>query len=130
VTSDGGYKYVEEWKLVNIFDHRCNLIRYINNPIQGMAIDSQLPYTAVLKNIENGSRSFTFCYGGKCYVDEFTFREMGENGNSANEALHAFDCSDELSSLNSLTDRSFSSRLQKNGIDPACVKYCCGSINF
>lgn len=120
VTSDGGYEYVEEWTVVKIFDNKCHQIGYINNPIQGVAIDSQLPYTVVLKNIENGSRSFTFCYAGKCYVNGFTFQEMDHDGSSAIEALHAFDCVDELtSSLNSLTDRSFSSRRQNNEIDPS-----------
>lgn len=120
VTSEDGYKY-EEWTVVNIFNNKCNLIGYINNPIQGVAIDSQLPYTVVLKNIENGSRSFTFCYAGKCYVNKFTFQEMDQNGNSVIEALHAFDCSDELGSLKALTDGSFRSRRQKNEIDRAWV---------
>lgn len=118
VVSNGGYKYVEKWTVVNIFDNKCNLIGYINNPIQGVAIDSQLPYTVVLKNIENGSRSFTFCYAGKCYVNKFTFQEMDQDGESVIEALHAFDCGDELmDSLNPLTDGSFRSRRQKNEID-------------
>ena len=90
VTSDDGYDYVEEWTVVNIFDNHCNLIGYINNPIQGVAIDSQLPYTVVLKNIENGSRSFTFCYAGECHANGFTFQEMDRAGSSAIEALHAF----------------------------------------
>lgn len=120
VTSDDGYDYVEEWTVVNIFDNHCNLIGYINNPIQGVAIDSQLPYTVVLKNIENGSRSFTFCYAGECHANGFTFQEMDRAGSSAIEALHAFDCGTESTgSLESMTDRSLISRHTKNDIDRA-----------
>jgi hypothetical protein len=119
VITSGGYKYVEEWTTANIFDSQCNLIGYINKPIQGVAIDSQLPYTVVLELIDNDSRSFTFCYAGKCYVNGFTFQEMDQGGNSVVEALHAFDCGDDLNSLDSMTDRSFRGRRQNNGIDPA-----------
>jgi hypothetical protein len=112
VITEGGYKYVEMWTAVNIYDNQCNLIGNLNRPIQGVAIDSQLPYTVVLKTLKNDSRNFTFCYAGKCYVNGFTFQEMDQGGYSVIEALHAFDCS-----LESMTDRSFSSGRQSNEID-------------
>ncbi|EEA29079.1 hypothetical protein PMAA_038610 [Talaromyces marneffei ATCC 18224] len=105
VIANGDYQYVETWTAVNIFDNQCNLIGYLNNPIQGVAIYSQLPYTVVLKSFKNASRNFTFCYAGKCYVNSFTFQEMDQDGYSVIDALHAFNCSDELSSsLESMTD--------------------------
>ncbi|EED12819.1 hypothetical protein TSTA_053370 [Talaromyces stipitatus ATCC 10500] len=100
---------------VHIYDNECNLIGYLNRPVEGVAINSQLPWTVVLKHIANDDRHFTFCYAGKCYVNGFTFQETDEGGYTAIEALHAFDCGDEVRF--SKTESSFSSRRHVNETD-------------
>lgn len=88
----GGYKYVEMWTRINIYDHACNPIGYLNNPIKGVAIDSQLPFTIVMTEIQNDDRNFGFCYAGTCHNGGFTIQEFDEGGKTVIEALHAFDC--------------------------------------
>jgi hypothetical protein len=107
VISNDGEKYVETWTRINIFDHACNLIGYLNSPLQGIAIYSELPWTVVITEIRNGERNFAFCYAGTCYDSGFTYNGFDEDASSVIECLRAFDCDHELRTAKQ--ERSFES---------------------
>jgi hypothetical protein len=58
------------WEQAIIYDNACNPIGYYNNPYQGIAIDSQLPYTVVLMtlNTEGYYDTIGMAYAGYSFT--------------------------------------------------------------
>ncbi|OKL57519.1 hypothetical protein UA08_06909 [Talaromyces atroroseus] len=96
VINEKTYRYSEVWTGINIFDHACNLIGYLEKPVKNVAIYSELPWTVVITEIQNNDRNFAFCYAGTCYDNGFTYNSFDEDGSGTIECLRAFDCDNEL----------------------------------
>jgi hypothetical protein len=79
-----------DWFRAEIYDSYCNIIGYYDNPYQGLAIDSQLPYTVDLNYLSFGSDFHTIgmCYAAYCFQGTFDCYMYGD----AVSCQHAFPC--------------------------------------
>jgi hypothetical protein len=83
------------WLAANIYDHSCNEIGHYWLPRQGLAIDSQLPWTVVLKRLANNGNydNIGMCYGSYCFQGDFAcHRDDLDQDWEFNICMHGFNC--------------------------------------
>lgn len=90
VEDRSGYMY--KWENATIYDHKCNVLGAVAKPLEGVAIDSELPYTVVLTWLRVELEHIEFCYASMCYQGNFWCANLDESGMTTVECLHAFEC--------------------------------------
>ncbi|KAH8696733.1 hypothetical protein BGW36DRAFT_360548 [Talaromyces proteolyticus] len=90
--TDGNYKYSIIWEFAYIFDNSCKQLGYVTYPLQGLAIDSQLPFTVDITWMSTDTEYFEFCYSATCHQGGFWCQLQDVNSTSIIECLHGFDC--------------------------------------